>query len=295
MMSRYITISGIFSKRSIPAILLATITVYSAFLQNAVGQPEADTLQWETVRMETGVYWKHYLGDKLYDSKQSINLIEVWLDSSNVRTQVAFDDDSLYQTSRLAERREAIAAINGSFFNREGGNPIPFLKIDGKVISEGVARRSLYIDNSGIAITENGDLKIIKKPQEGWKEIKYPTVMSSGPLLIYRGKIEPFVQDPFHENRHPRTAVALTNDNRLYLVTIDGRSFQSYGMTIRELAEFLKELGAVRALNLDGGGSTTMWIDTPSKSGIVNYPSDNLEFDHAGERSISNALLIIHR
>jgi exopolysaccharide biosynthesis protein len=64
-------------------------------------------------------------------------------------------------------------------------------------------------------------------------------------------------------------------------------------MTIRELAEFLKQLGAVRALNLDGGGSTTMWIDTTSRTGVVNYPSDNLEFDHAGERPISNALLII--
>jgi exopolysaccharide biosynthesis protein len=193
----------------------------------------------------------------------------------------------------LAKRNQAIAAINGSFFNREGGNPIPFLKIDGNVISEGVARRDLYIDKGGVAIAENGEFKIIKKPQTGWKRVSYPTVMSSGPLLIYRGKVESFGNDPFHENRHPRTAVALTNDNRLYLVTIDGRSFQSYGMTIRELAEFLKQLGANRALNLDGGGSTTMWIDATSKTGVVNYPSDNLEFDHAGERPISNALLII--
>jgi exopolysaccharide biosynthesis protein len=243
--------------------------------------------------METGVYWKHYIGDELYDSKQSINLIEVWLDSSSVRYQVAFNADSLSQTSRLAKRNQAIAAINGSFFNREGGNPIPFLKIDGNVISEGVARRDLYIDKGGVAIAENGEFKIIKKPQTGWKRVNYPTVMSSGPLLIYRGKVESFGNDPFHENRHPRTAVALTNDNRLYLVTIDGRSFQSYGMTIRELAEFLKQLGAIRALNLDGGGSTTMWIDTTSRTGVVNYPSDNLEFDHAGERPISNALLII--
>ena len=64
-------------------------------------------------------------------------------------------------------------------------------------------------------------------------------------------------------------------------------------MTIPELAQFFFELGADSALNLDGGGSTAMWIH--NGIGVVNYPSDNLEFDHNGERPVSNALLIVRR
>ena len=77
------------------------------------------------------------------------------------------------------------------------------------------------------------------------------------------------------------------------MAVVDGRSFQSYGMTIPELTQFLQELGAVDALNLDGGGSASMWVRDKKMDGIVNYPSDNFEFDHEGERGVSNALLLI--
>ncbi len=86
------------------------------------------------------------------------------------------------------------------------------------------------------------------------------------------------------EVRHPRTAVGYSRDGRtLYLLTVDGRSTASVGMTLVELAEVLRRLGAWNAMNFDGGGSTTMVVG----GAVVNVPSDP-----TGERAVGNALLV---
>lgn len=75
--------------------------------------------------------------------------------------------------------------------------------------------------------------------------------------------------------RHPRTAVGLSADKKkLWLVVVDGRSTASVGMTCAELGALLKGLGAVEALNLDGGGSSAMYV---AGAGVVNAPSDGTE------------------
>jgi hypothetical protein len=91
----------------------------------------------------------------------------------------------------------------------------------------------------------------------------------------------------FADARHPRTAVGVRADGRILLVTVDGRQPErSVGMTIAELSALLLELGAVEALNMDGGGSTTM----VAGGRVVNSPSDL-----AGERSVGDALLVLRR
>ena len=88
----------------------------------------------------------------------------------------------------------------------------------------------------------------------------------------------------FSARRHPRTAVGLTRGgDTLLLVTVDGRSARSVGMTFEELGTALRALGAWDALNLDGGGSTTMVVD----DSLVTTPSDS-----AGERTVGNMLLV---
>jgi hypothetical protein len=87
--------------------------------------------------------------------------------------------------------------------------------------------------------------------------------------------------------RHPRSLIGFDADtSHLYLVAIDGRSKESVGMTLAEAADFLRGIGVADALNLDGGGSTTLVID----GRIVNVPSDP-----AGERPVGNALLLERR
>ena len=91
----------------------------------------------------------------------------------------------------------------------------------------------------------------------------------------------------FAETRHPRTAVAKLRDGKFLMVTVDGRQpGVSVGMSLQELAEYLLTLGAVDAMNLDGGGSTTMYLDGK----VVNTPSDK-----EGERKIGDAIVVTLR
>jgi hypothetical protein len=108
-------------------------------------------------------------------------------------------------------------------------------------------------------------------------------ITGGGPRLVRAGRVEVGSEAFAHERvRHPRTAVAVTKGGLLLFVTLDGRQASSAGMTLRELAELLIELGAEEALNLDGGGSTTMVV----RDTVRNSPSDG------PERGVSDAILI---
>jgi exopolysaccharide biosynthesis protein len=115
------------------------------------------------------------------------------------------------------------------------------------------------------------------------------SMLGGGPQLIKEGKIaitdkQEKMASGFATDRHPRTAIAKLESGKLLLVTVDGRQpGVSTGMTLEMLAKLLLEFGAVEAMNLDGGGSTTMVIQNK----VVNRPSDQ-----SGERPVSDAILI---
>jgi hypothetical protein len=119
-------------------------------------------------------------------------------------------------------------------------------------------------------------------------------IIGGWPRILRDGEVvtadAPIVEGTISRNaevRHPRTAVGFSRDSTtLFLVTVDGRSERSVGMTLTELATFMRDLGASNAMNFDGGGSTTMVVN----GAIVNSPADA-----AGEREVGNALLIVKR
>ena len=117
-------------------------------------------------------------------------------------------------------------------------------------------------------------------------------MLGGGPQLIKAGKVaitdkQEKMSATFATDRHPRIAIAKLASGKLLLVTVDGRqSGISAGMSLYMLADLLLELGAVEAMNLDGGGSTTMVIHNK----IVNKPSDQ-----TGERPVSDAVLVFPR
>jgi exopolysaccharide biosynthesis protein len=117
-------------------------------------------------------------------------------------------------------------------------------------------------------------------------------MLGGGPQLIKAGKVaitdkQEKMSATFAADRHPRTAIAKLQSGKLLLVTVDGRQpGVSAGMSLYMLADLLLELGAVEAMNLDGGGSTTMVIHNK----IVNKPSDQ-----TGERPVSDAVLVFPR
>lgn len=115
---------------------------------------------------------------------------------------------------------------------------------------------------------------------EAWKDANF--VLASGPLLVQNGKVDMTI-NPYSEraaSRNPRSAVATNADgSKVFLVTVDGRSSSSAGMTLPEFASYLVSMGAYSALNLDGGGSTTMAVrERGYKYPILfNSPSDGSE------------------
>jgi len=273
-------------------LFLFLITDNSTFAQ-AVDQNDSADLDWEIETLKNGVNWWSYRGDDLFGARLSINMIEVETEIADIDYEIVYVKNELIKTSILAAEKNALAAINGSFFNIDAGGSVVFMKVDGEVVTDGAVGGNPYTENGGIGWNHNGKPEIFAKPGAGWHSLNIVNLLSSGPLLVFDGIKREFNNDPFNQNRHPRTAVATTDDGRLFLVTVDGRSFQSFGMTIPELAGFFIGLGATNALNLDGGGSTAMYIRDKNINGIVSYPSDNLEFDHDGERGVSNALILI--
>ena len=106
------------------------------------------------------------------------------------------------------------------------------------------------------------------------------------PQILKNGRyLEKFRKKGFTWKRHPRTAVGISRDEKTMIwAVVDGRQpGYSFGMTLRELADFMKTQGAYNAINLDGGGSSTMIIENR----LINRPSDA-----GGERRISNAWLL---
>jgi exopolysaccharide biosynthesis protein len=116
-------------------------------------------------------------------------------------------------------------------------------------------------------------------------------VIGGGPTLVQKGKVritavEERFRNDVSQGRAPRTALGVDAKGNILLATVDGRQpGYSAGMTLRELARTLDELGAQEAINLDGGGSTTMAL----KGDVVNKPSDGRE------RWVSNALIVTPR
>lgn len=137
-------------------------------------------------------------------------------------------------------------------------------------------------------IQPNDDVEVIVSINPVWQQAKY--IIGSGPRLVKDGQISISMNEKtsFASRREPRTAIGINKEGTaVYFVTVDGRQAgYSNGMTIRELAEYMKNMGAYQALNLDGGGSTTMVARPLGEANpkVINRPSDG------GERRILTAL-----
>jgi hypothetical protein len=181
-------------------------------------------------------------------------------------------------------RGSPLRVVNGP--NRAGKTKIP---ADGFVVSYGGATppAALARLKPGARVTLDISYEPIEGPSEAWSSVQ--DIVGGAGLLVRDGQdvadwsVEVFTTT-FAEIRHPRTLIGTTADGTIWLATVDGRQPQlSVGMTLVELRNLAHRLDLVNALNLDGGGSTTMWV----KGEIVNSPSDA-----AGPRKVSDALLV---
>ena len=170
-----------------------------------------------------------------------------------------------------------------------GKTPIPR---DGFVLSYGgtTAPPPLSALTRGTRVELETTYNALDRPSDDWARAE--AIVGGAGLLIRDGR---FVGDwaveqltaGFPEIRHPRTLIGTHSDGSVWLITVDGRQpTLSAGMSLYELRSLASRLGLTQALNLDGGGSTTMWV----QGQIVNSPSDA-----AGPRKVSDALLVMKK
>lgn len=162
------------------------------------------------------------------------------------------------------------------------GTSIP---ADGLVLSASGLAAKFINDNVHIGDKITLRTDVISQMGKNWTPIVQ--AVGGGPWLVLSGQVQvdgdlQKFSDSLINGRHPRTAVGMTKDKELLLVTVDGRQWISRGMTLVELAQLMQSLGAYTAINLDGGGSTDMSI----RGMVVNSPSDG------SERPIADALLV---
>lgn len=174
--------------------------------------------------------------------------------------------------------------------DRKGSSEIP---AEGFVISTSGAAREWALRNLrvGARVQLNLNLSPVETEQaDSWRSAT--SVIGGGPQLIKDGRVEitnaaEKILPSFVNDGHPRTAIAKLKSGQILLITVDGRQpGESIGMSLTMLADLLVEFGAVDAINLDGGGSTTMVI----RNKLVNKPSDA-----TGERPVSDAILVYPR
>ncbi len=257
----------------------------------AFGQLQGfDQVEWTTKDVAKGVTWRQAHTTALLGVAQNINVLEI--DTRKRDATLVYDKDSNRPTSEMSREVKALASVNAGFFDMKNGGSTAYIKVDGVVPDKDTLKWRYSSRLSGaLVITKNG--RIVLEERGDHKAYtasrKYDDVLVTGPLLIDDGKRLKLDDGSFVTTRHPRTCLGIISKHTVILVTVDGRSDQSHGMDLNELTDLMISLGCREAINLDGGGSTTMWL---SNDGVVNMPSDNKRFDHAGERRVSNVIVI---
>jgi hypothetical protein len=203
---------------------------------------------------------------------QEIHALVINLDTPGIRLRTTASNERKRRTSSFAQLVGAQLAVNGDFFNYTDYTTVGLAAGNGAAwpgTADGTGSGTLAYGTGRVELSEKA---AIVPFDPTWMQ----GVVSGHPDLLRNG----VVTSSQHTStlctaRHPRTAVGLSQDGRtLYLVVVDGRRTSASGMTCGELAALLKGLGAYHAMNLDGGGSSTMYVQG---QGVVNHPSDGTE------------------
>jgi exopolysaccharide biosynthesis protein len=279
--------------------IISIIILLCSLTESLFAQTEADSIaivsaQWETAVGQYGILHKRAVIPSLYKGPQHINLVEI-----PKGKKLHFDigvSKQMTPMSKLGKKFQALAAINGSVYNMKEGNSVCYLQIGKEVIAT-TETREFEIRATGAVYTHKNKLKILPWSPEiesGYRQ-KKGTILVSGPLMMEDGETCSWemCDSSFIATKHPRSAIFTTKDKKTVLITVDGRAKgNAIGVSIPELAHLIRILNGKDALNLDGGGSTTLWMEGAPENGVLNCPSDNGKFDHKGERKIPNIVYV---
>lgn len=222
-----------------------------------------------------------------YDT--TIYVADITLSSADyLKTALAqntFGTNITEKTSELAQEKNAIFAINGDYYGANNR---------GYVIKNGVLYRSTIRENSDygdLVIYQDGTFGIIDETQISADQLIQDGVtnlFAFGPTLIKDSTITVSEHEEVGRamSSNPRTAIGIVDSLHYIVLVSDGRTSESEGLSLYEVAEIMQEYGCSTAYNLDGGGSSTMYFNGQ----IINNPTTNGR--KISERSVSDIVYI---
>ena len=235
------------------------------------------------------------------DDNISVNLSETTVNSTQVYiadvtvsssdylktafAQNAFGTNVTAKTSETAADNNAILAVNGDYY---GANSTGYVIRNGVVYRDTVRENS---NNGDLAIYKDGSFKIIYEDQISADQLVKDGVvnlLAFGPALVENSEIAVGTNEEVGQAMasNPRTAIGIIDENHYIIVVSDGRTSESKGLSLYQMAEVMKSYGVKTAYNLDGGGSSTLYFNGQ----VINKPTTG--GNKISERSVSDIVYI---
>lgn len=277
--------------------------------------------EWKITELEKGAQ-AMYAQFPMFNSMQSICVVKYPM--KKFRTEILHrPGNTAGKPSIIAKEVGAAFALNGGYFHVRQRIPSVYFRKDKEQLGYTHPTELYRVDGlmgfkdskgRKARISYATDTTAYEAVSKGWH-----SAMATGPMLIVDNEIvvpvlmrdkadgenvaamaqeqkqgskirTHYSSAMFYDKRHPRAAFGTDDEGYAYLVVIDGRfKGQADGASIYETAFICHMLGMTDAINLDGGGSTTLWTE---QTGVINFPCDNKKFDHEGERSVPNLIVV---
>lgn len=224
---------------------------------------------------------------RVYDT--SVYLVDIQMEEAGyLKTALAqdtFGTNITQKTSEMAAENQAILAVNGDYY---GANSQGYVIKNGVLYRDSIRRDS---ENDDLAIYADGSFAVIRETEISAQELLADGVqqlLAFGPVLLEDGAVTVSDGDEVGKAMasNPRTAIGLVEPLHYVLAVSDGRTSESRGLTLVQLAQVMQEAGCTIAYNLDGGGSSTLYFN----GRVVNNPTTNGRT--IAERAVSDIVYV---
>ena len=292
----YASVFGLLLTGSFSYSMLKTFVLAETISTVATTNTSSNTAQASQAAKTATVTDSSYKDDNI-----SINLTETTVNNTQVYiadvtvsssdylktafAQNVYGTNVTAKTSETATDNNAILAVNGDYY---GANST------GYVIRNGVVYRDTVRENSSngdLAIYKDGSFKIIYEDQISADQLVKDGVvnlLAFGPALVENGEIAVGTNEEVGQAMasNPRTAIGIIDENHYIIVVSDGRTSESKGLSLYQMAEVMKSYGVKTAYNLDGGGSSTLYFNGQ----VINKPTTG--GNKISERAVSDIVYI---
>lgn len=292
----YATVLGLFLTGSFSYSMLKTFVLAETISTVARTSTSTNTATASQAAKTATVTDSSYKDDNI-----SVNLSETTVNSTQVYiadvtvsssdylktafAQNAFGTNVTAKTSETAADNNAILAVNGDYY---GANSTGYVIRNGVVYRDTVREDS---SNGDLAIYKDGSFKIIYEDQISADQLVKDGVvnlLAFGPALVENGEIAVGTNEEVGQAMasNPRTAIGIIDENHYIIVVSDGRTSESKGLSLYQMAEVMKSYGVKTAYNLDGGGSSTLYFNGQ----VINKPTTG--GNKISERAVSDIVYI---